>query len=118
MCGDLSALKYQRSEFSIDSIFQIFHWLFSPPPILGSISMFKTFMHGDLSALVKSAKIGSHIYSTIHKAGSLTVHGCSTGLSGIIPVEQKSVHWLSMGAAGRNDPQRPFCTVAGCTAAL
>ena len=23
------------------------------------------------------------------------VHGCSTGLPGIIPVEQKSVHWLS-----------------------
>ena len=41
-------------------------------------------------------------YSAIHKAGAFTVHGRSTGLPGIIPVEQKSVHWLSMGAAGRN----------------
>ena len=46
------------------------------------------------------------------------VHGRSTGLSGIIPVEQKSVHWLSMGAAGRNNLLRSFCTVAGRTAAL
>ena len=46
------------------------------------------------------------------------VHGRSTGLPGIIPVEQKSVHWLSMGAAGRNDLQRSFCMAAGRTAAL
>ena len=58
------------------------------------------------------------INSTIHKAGNLTVQSHSTGLPGIIPVEQKSVHWLSMGAAGRNDPQRPFCMVAGCMVAL
>ena len=38
-------------------------------------------------------------------AGGFTVHGCSTGLPGIIPVEQKSVHWLSMGAASRNNLQ-------------
>ena len=57
-------------------------------------------------------------YSAIHKADGFTVHGRSTGLTGIIPVEQKSVHGLSMGAAGRNDLQRPFCTAAGCTAAL
>ena len=43
---------------------------------------------------------------------SFTVHGRSTGLPGIIPVEQKSVHWLSMGAASRNDLQRSFCTAA------
>ena len=46
------------------------------------------------------------------------IHGRSTGLPGIIPVEQKSVHWLSMGAAGRNDLLRLFCMVAGRTAAL
>ena len=39
-------------------------------------------------------------------------------LPGTIPVEQKSVHWLSMGAAGRNDLRRSFCTTAGRTAAL
>ena len=39
-------------------------------------------------------------------------------LPGTIPVEQKSVHWLSMGAAGRNDLLRSFCTAAGRTAAL
>ena len=33
-------------------------------------------------------------------------------LLGTIPVEQKSVHWLSMGAAGRNDLLRSFCTAA------
>ena len=46
------------------------------------------------------------------------VHSHSTGLPGIIPVEQKSVYWLSMGAAGRNDLLRLFCTAAGRTAAL
>ena len=51
-------------------------------------------------------------YSAIHKASGFTVHGCSTGLPGIIPVEQKSVHWLSMGAASRNDLLRSFCTAA------
>ena len=56
--------------------------------------------------------------SAIHKAGGFTVHGHSTGLPGIIPVEQKSVHWLSIGAAGRNDLLRSFCTTAGRTAAL
>ena len=30
------------------------------------------------------------------------VPGCSMISTGTIPVEQKSVHWLSMGAAGRN----------------
>ena len=45
---------------------------------------------------------GNVINSAIHKAGGFTVHSRSTGLPGIIPVEQKSVHWLSMGAAGRN----------------
>ena len=39
-------------------------------------------------------------------------------LPGTIPVEQKNVHWLSMGAAGRNDLLRSFCTAAGRTAAL
>ena len=58
MCGDLSALRYQRSEFSVDSVLRTFHlFSFPPSPILGSVSAFKTFMHGDLSALVKSAKI-------------------------------------------------------------
>ena len=32
------------------------------------------------------------VYSVIHKAGSFTIHSRSTGLPGIIPVEQKSVH--------------------------
>ena len=59
-----------------------------------------------------------HFYRAIHKASGFTVHGRSTGLPGIIPVEQKSVHWLSMGAAGRNDLLRSFCTVTGHTAAL
>ena len=49
MCGDLSALKKPEM--------QIFHWFsfpnfpfvqLSPSPFLGSISMFKTFMHGHL----------------------------------------------------------------------
>ena len=57
-------------------------------------------------------------YSAIHIAGGFMVHGRSTGLPGIIPVEQKSVHWLSMGAASRNDLLRSFCTAAGSTAAL
>ena len=60
----------------------------------------------------------NHTNSAIHKAGGFMVHSSSAGLSGIIPVEQKSVHWLSMGAAGRNDLQRSFCMAAGCTAAL
>ena len=30
--------------------------------------------------------------SAIHKAGDFTAHGRSTGLPGIIPVEQESVH--------------------------
>ena len=61
---------------------------------------------------------GGELYSAIHKAGGFTVHGCSTGSPGIIPVEQKSVHWLSMGATGRNDLLRLFCMAAGHTAAL
>ena len=40
--------------------------------------------------------------STIHKAISLTVHGRSTGLPGIIPKISKEA----------------VCMVAGCTAAL
>ena len=56
--------------------------------------------------------------SAIHKAVSFTVHGGSTGLPGITPVEKKSVYWMSMGATGRNDLQRSFCMVAGRTAAL
>ena len=35
----------------------------------------------------------------MHKATGLTV---LTVLTGTIPVEHKSVHWLSMGAGGRN----------------
>ena len=61
----------------------------------------------DLHELVRSRlqarQCSERINSPIHKAGGFTVHGHSTGLPGIIPVEQKSVHWLSMGAAGRND---------------
>ena len=70
MCGDLSALRNQRCKFSIDSVFrtfqkpemQIFCWFsflnfplvqFSLSPFLGSISTFKAFMCGDLSALKK-----------------------------------------------------------------
>ena len=41
-------------------------------------------------------------YSTIHKATGLMVHGHSMILTGRIPVEHKSVHWLLMGAASRN----------------
>ena len=68
----------QRHKFSINSVFQTFPLVqFSPSPILGSISTFMcgytlnihawTFLCGDLSALVKSAKksakIGTHIYA-------------------------------------------------------
>ena len=56
--------------------------------------------------------------SAIHKAGGFMVHGHSIGLPGIIPVEQTSVYWLSMGASGRNDLLRSFCTAAGHMAAL
>ena len=41
-------------------------------------------------------------YSAIHKAAGLTVPGRSMIWTGTIPVEHKSVHWLSMGAPGRN----------------
>ena len=58
------------------------------------------------------------INSPIHKAAGLTVPGRSMISTGTIPVGQKSVHWLPMGAAGRNDLLRSFCTAAGCTAAL
>ena len=64
------------------------------------------------------AQASTMFYSAIHKAGGFMVHGCSTGLPGIIPVEQKSVHWLSMEAAIQNTLQRLFCTASGCTAAL
>ena len=50
-------------------------------------------------------------YSTILKATGLTVHGRSTGLSGIIPK-------ISKEAAIQNALQRLFCMVAGCTVAL
>ena len=42
--------------------------------------------------------------SAIHKAAHLTVPGCSMTLPGTIPVEQKSVHWLSMEPTGWNSP--------------
>ena len=42
-------------------------------------------------------------YSAIHKAASLMVPGHSMISTGTIPVEHKSVHWLSMGAAGGNN---------------
>ena len=42
------------------------------------------------------------IYSAIHKVDGLTVPGRSMTSTGTIPVEQKSVHWLSMGATSRN----------------
>ena len=41
-------------------------------------------------------------YSAIYKAAGLMVPGLSMILTGTIPMEQKSVHWLSMGAASRN----------------
>ena len=45
----LSALRIQRCEFSVDSVFLNFPLVqFSPSPILGSISTFKIFMHGHL----------------------------------------------------------------------
>ena len=44
-------------------------------------------------------------------AASLTVHGRSNGLPGIIPK-------ISKEATIKNALQTPFCTVAGCTAAL
>ena len=40
--------------------------------------------------------------SAIHKAADLTVPGRSMISTGTIPVEQKSVHWLWMGATSRN----------------
>ena len=42
------------------------------------------------------------VNSAIHKVIGLTVPGCSMILTGTIPVEHKSVHWLSMGAGSRN----------------
>ena len=30
LCGDLSVLRIQRCEFSIDSVFQTFHWFSFP----------------------------------------------------------------------------------------
>ena len=42
------------------------------------------------------------VYSAIHKAASLMVPSRSMISTGTIPVEHKSVHWLSMGATGRN----------------
>ena len=41
-------------------------------------------------------------FNAIHKAAGLRVPGHSIILTGTIPVEQKSVDWLSMGAASRN----------------
>ena len=44
----------------------------------------------------------NQINSAIHKVAGLMVPGHSMISTGTIPVEQKSVHWLSMGATGRN----------------
>ena len=60
----------------------------------------------------------SDVYSAIHKATDLTVPGRSRISTGTIPVEQKSIHWLSMGAAGRNSlwggiPEGSFLGTAG-----
>ena len=55
-------------------------------------------MHMDLFCKATSKST----YSAIHKAAGLTVPNRSIISTGTIPVEQKSVHWLSMGAAGRN----------------
>ena len=53
---------------------------------------------------------GAMIYSAIHDAAGLTVPRHSMISTGTIPVEQKSVHWLSMGAAGRKGLWRAaFC---------
>ena len=52
--------------------------------------------------------MGKVSYSAIHKAAGLTVASRSMFLIGTIPVEQKSVHWLSMGVASWNIPQRWF----------
>ena len=53
-----------------------------------------------LSALASAVLVAipAATSSAIHKAGGFTVNGHSTGLPGIIPVEQKSVHRLSMAA--------------------
>ena len=45
---------------------------------------------------------GWAVYSAIDKAAGLTIPGRSMISTGTIPMEQKSVHWLSMGATGRN----------------
>ena len=44
----------------------------------------------------------ANVNSAIHKAAGLMVPGRSKISAGTIPVEQKSVHWLSMGTAGWN----------------
>ena len=54
--------------------------------------------------------------SAIHEAAASQL--TTPALPGIIPVELKSVHWLWMGAAGRNGLWRVFCTVARNPAAL
>ena len=49
--------------------------------------------------------------SAIHKADGLMVPSRSMILTGTILVEQKSVHWLSMGAASRNSLWGAFLPV-------
>ena len=55
-----------------------------------------------VSTFYSSFKIDECTNSAIHKAAGLTVPGHSMISTGTIPMEQRSVHWLTMGAAGRN----------------
>ena len=65
----------------------------------------------------RSRKSFSSFNSAIHKDGGFTVPDRSMISTGIIPVGQKTVHWLSMGAAGRNDDlqrsARSICIYVG-----
>ena len=55
----------------------------------------------NINSVVHKVACSVHYSSAIHKAAGLTVPGRSMILTGTFPMEQKSVHWLSMGA-GRN----------------
>ena len=67
-----------------------------------SFQIFKISLYRVTSAGLRASFLPKLFNSTIHKAADLMVRGHSMISTGTIPVEHKSVHWLSMGAAGRN----------------
>ena len=71
---------------------------------LADIDGFNIAFHKATCSLVTGCSLQNRkmSISAIHKAAGLMVPSCSMILTGTIPVEHKSVHWQSMGAAGRN----------------